>query len=171
MKKAKKVAFSGVFTALCTVLMLIGSLFQSLDLSAAAFGSIVVLIAVIELGKGWALGVYIASSLLSLILLPNKSAAVIFALFTGFYPIIKVFLNKIKPIFLSYIIRVVFCNLALSLLIFLSVKVFGLTEDLIGFNFLIYFVANVTFIVYDFALERIAVTYVSRLKRLIFRKR
>ena len=90
MKKSKKTAVAGVLTALCVIFLFIGSLFQTLDLSAAGLGSIIVLIAMIELGKSWAFGVYVSASVLSLILLPNKSAALIFALLVGFYPIFPV---------------------------------------------------------------------------------
>lgn len=171
MKKSKQIALSGVFTALCVVSLFLGSLFQSLDLSAAAFASLIVLVSFIELGKVWATGVYLASSLLSIILLPNKSAAVVFALFAGFYPIIKALLNRIKPIWLSYVVRVAFFNLMLTAIIFVATKVLQTDESFIGFGTVIYLLANLTFIVFDFALERIAATYISRIKPLIFRKR
>jgi hypothetical protein len=171
MKKIKKTAISGVLTALCVIFLLIGSLFQTLDLSAAGLGSIIVLIAMIELGKSWAFGVYISSSVLSLILLPNKSAAFIFALLVGFYPILKTPLNKIKPIFLSYLARIAFFNFALSLLMCLFVFLLPIYYDFVGFEIAIYLLGNLTFIVYDFALERVAVTYIIRIKPMLFGKR
>lgn len=171
MKKVKKTAISGVLTALCVIFLLIGSLFQTLDLSAAGLGSIIVLIALIELGKSWAFGVYVSSSVLSLILLPNKSAAFIFALLVGFYPILKTPLNKIKPVFLSYLARIAFFNVALSLLIYLSTTFLPASDDLIGFEIAIYLLGNLTFIAYDFALERVAVTYIIRIKPMLFSKR
>ena len=171
MKKSKKTAVAGVLTALCVIFLFIGSLFQTLDLSAAGLGSIIVLIAMIELGKSWAFGVYVSASVLSLILLPNKSAALIFALLVGFYPILKTPLNKIKPVFLSYLARVAFFNVALSLLIYLSMMFLPNSDDLIGFEIAIYLLGNLTFILYDFALERVAVTYAIRIKPMLFRKR
>lgn len=171
MKNAKKIALSGVLTALCFIFLFIGSLFQTLDLSAAALGSLVVLIAMIEIGKSWAFGVYASASILSIILLPNKSVALIFALLAGFYPILKSPLNKIKPLFLSYLARLTFFNAALTLLIYLSKTFFPENEELIGFEIVIYLLANITFIVYDFALERVALTYTIRIKPMLFRKR
>ena len=81
MRSAKKLALAGILSSLCVVFLFVGSLFQTLDLSAAAIASIIVLIAYIELGKGWSLGVYAVASLLSLLLLPQKTAAAVFAFF------------------------------------------------------------------------------------------
>ncbi len=171
MKKSKKVALSGIFTALCIVFLFIGSIFQTLDLSAAAFASIIVLVAMTELGKGWALGIYAAASLLSLLLLPYKSAALIFAMFAGFYPILKAPLNAIVPKWLSYAARAVCFNILMSALIFVSTRLFGIEEDYLGFGIVIYALGNVTFFVYDFALERIATTYILRIKPKLFGNR
>ncbi len=164
MKHTKKLALAGIFTALCVVFLLIGSLFQTLDLSAAAVGSIVILVAFIELGKGWATGVYVAASVLSLLLIPYKTAAVMFALFTGFYPIVKEPLNRIKPFYLSFAVRILCFNSLLTAIIFISKRFFGIEEDFINFGVVIYAIANIAFILYDFALERISVTYVSKIK-------
>lgn len=171
MKKSKKVALSGIFAALCLVFLFIGSLFQTLDLSAAALASLIILVAMTELGKGWALGVYLASSLLSLLLLPYKSAAVVFALFAGFYPILKVLLNAIASKWLSYCARIFCFNLLLTAIIFISTRLLGIEEDYFAFGAVIYALANITFLVYDFALERIAATYVARIKPKLFGKR
>lgn len=171
MRSAKNLALAGIFSALCVVFLFVGSLFQTLDLSAAAIASIVVLISYIELGKGWSLGVYAVASVLSILLLPQKTAAVVFAFFVGFYPIIKVFLNNIKPKWLSYAVRIVCFNLFLTILIFISKKFFGIEEDFLGFGYVIYGLANLAFIVFDFALERISVFYILRIKPKLFGRR
>jgi hypothetical protein len=43
--------------------------------------------------------------------------------------------------------------------------------DFVGFEIAIYLLGNLTFIVYDFALERVAVTYIIRIKPMLFGKR
>lgn len=168
MKKHKKTAFSGIFTALCVIALFLGSLIQTLDLTSAALGSIIILVAFVELGKGWAFGVYCATSIISLLLLPYKTPAVIFACFSGFYPILKEPLNRIKPLPLSYGVRIVIFNIFLTALIFVSKRVFGIEEVYLNFGFIIYALCNVVFVVFDLALERVAVFYVSKLKPMFF---
>ena len=170
-KKSKNIALAGVFTALCTVFLFIGSIFQTLDLSAAAFGSLIILVAMIELGKSWAFGIYAASSLLSLLLLPYKTAALVFACFAGFYPVLKAPLNRIKNIVLSYAARIAIFNIFLTAMIFVATRFLNIQEDFFGFGVIIYALSNLTFIAYDFAIERFADYYIQRLKKLIFPRR
>lgn len=171
MKNNRKIAFAGIFASLCIVFLAIGSFFQTLDLSAAALGSIIVMIAYIELGKGWALGVYAVASILSILLLPYKTAAAVFALFVGFYPILKFYLNRIKPLALSYAARIICFNIFLTALIYVATNLLGIEEDFLNFGLTIYALSNVTFVVFDFALERLADFYVFRIKPKLFGKR
>ena len=171
MKSIKNLAMAGVFSALCVVFLFVGSLFQTMDLSAAAIASIVVLIAYIELGKGWSLGVYAVSSILSLLLLPQKTAAAVFAFFVGFYPILKVLINGIKPKWLSYVARIACFNLFLTLLIYVSTELLGIKEDFLAFGYIIYGLSNVVFVIFDIALERISVTYISTIRPKLFGRR
>ena len=152
--------------AVTVVLLLVGSLFSTLDLTAAAAGSVLILVAVIELGPGFSFGIYAASALLSLLLLPQKSAAVIFAAFAGFYPIVKVYLNRIRPKALSYLARLALFNALYVLMILAATKLFGIADDLFVLGWIAFLLGNVTFIVYDFALERLSVFYCVRLKGL-----
>ncbi len=149
-----------------------GSVFQSLDLSSAAIGSIIMLIAYMELGGKWAWSMYFAISLLSLLLLPNKAPSFLFMIFAGYYPILKVYLNRIKPIWLSYLSRLAIFNLCLFILYFLANKI-GIGIELFAEALLIATVilANITFVVYDFALERISVTYATNIRPKIFGRR
>lgn len=170
MKSTKRIALAGIFSALCFVFLFIGSMLQTLDLSAAAIASIIVMVAFIELGKSWALGVYSVASVLSLLLLPYKTAAAVFALFAGFYPILKEPLNRIKPLWLSYIARIAVFNLFLTALIYVSTNLLGIEEDFLAFGWIIYGLCNITFVVYDFAIERLSVYYVSKIKPKLFRQ-
>lgn len=169
MKKSNKIALSGIFTALCFIFLFIGSIFQTLDLSAAALGSIVIMVAYIELGLGYSLGVYASASILSLLLLPYKSPALVFALFAGFYPILKVFLNKIKSIYVSYALRILCFNLLLSLTVFIATKLLSIEAEYLAFEIILFGLCNVTFIVYDLALERLAIYYINRIKPKLFK--
>lgn len=168
MRYTKKIALAGVFSALCFVFLFIGSVFRTLDLSVAAIGSIIVLIAFIELGKGWAFGVYAAATVISLLLLPYKTPAAVFALFAGFYPILKEPLNRIEPKWLSYSARILCFNIFLAALIFAGKSFFKVQDEFMDFGPVIYILANIVFLVYDIALERISVTYVTRIKPRIF---
>lgn len=168
-RRSKKIALSGILTAVAVIFMYIGALFQVLDLSSAALGSIVILIALIEVGKGYALGIFASSSVLALLLLPSKAPALIFVAFSGYYPILKVYLNMIKPKALSYLARFAVFNGALFLILFAGSRLFGVDvlaeysgSRMLTAAFLT--MCEVTFGLYDFALERMVFFYTVKLK-------
>lgn len=181
MKHTKKIATASIFTALCVLFLFIGSIFQTLDLSAAALGSLIILFCMIELDNKMAIGVYLSSSVISLLIVPYKNAVVYFILFFGFYPILKSKLNQIRPFWLSYLARflclntflgIIFCLFMLLLKQFINVSEFLNSDGTINsISALIIFVlANITFFVYDIALERVANTYIVKIRPLIFKR-
>ena len=170
MKSSKKIALSGVFVALCVVFLFIGSVFQVLDLCAAMLGSFVVLAAIIELGKGYAFGIYLASGALSILLLPYKTPAFVFALFCGFYPILKVFLNKITPKPLSILARVGVFSTSLFAMYFTLGEALGF-DALGGWPVIAAFIFAVfMFLLYDISLERASWYYIKRIKPKLFKR-
>ena len=91
-----RIALAGMLSALAVVILTLGSLVDVVELSAAALASFAVMVAVLELGTGWAVGVFAVSAVLSLLLFPMRIATVTFALFFGYYPVLKVYLDKLR---------------------------------------------------------------------------
>ena len=157
--------------ALSVIIMLIGSIFLTLDLSAAAAAGLTVVFAMIELGRKYAFLVYAASSLLALLLLPNKAPAVVFALFAGIYPILKAYLHRIRIKVLSFMAKILVFNLFFSGIIFLGRELLGVREVLgvpeAGYmQAVFYALGNLTFVLYDIALDRLVLYYGRKIKRI-----
>lgn len=169
MNKTKKLSLAGILSALAVILLLIGSLFQVLDLATAAMAAVVVLVAVAELGCGWAFGIYCTCSVVSLLAVPNKLPAFVFAAFLGYYPVIKVFLNRIKPKFLSYAVRIICFDLFLAATLFFAKELIFIDAEIKQFWYLLVILANITFVVFDFALERLSVFYCLKFKGKFFK--
>ena len=162
--KSRKVALAGILTALAVLLLFLGSLFDILDLASAAMGSLVILVAMIELGNGWALGVYAAASVISLLILPHKLPALVFAAFSGYYPVLKKPLNKIKPKFLSYIARIAIFNVFFFVALFMATKLLGEVFEYEYLSYVFAILSNITFVIFDFAIERLAIFYAVKIK-------
>ena len=96
MKKVKKIAISGILTALSVVIMSPGSLVESLDMTLAAIAGFCTLFASIELKKPYPQLIFASTSLLALLLLPNKYGALVYIFIYGYYPIIKFKLDALK---------------------------------------------------------------------------
>lgn len=93
-KKSSKTAVGGVITALSIVLMFLTSVIPTLTYALPAAAGFLITLIVIEIDKKWALGVYVAVSLLSVLLIADKEAAVMYIMFFGYYPIVKAIFEK-----------------------------------------------------------------------------
>lgn len=167
-KKAKSVALAGILTALAVVFLLAGSLLDILDLTMAAVAALVVMIALIELGKGWAVGVYAAASVLSILLLPT-TASIVFAGFIGCYPVIKVYLDRIPSKILQYLAKFGCFNLFLAAALLIIWWMFGAENEWIAMAKWLVPLANLTFIIFDFCLAKLAVFYLVKIRPRLFR--
>lgn len=159
-----------MLSALGVVLLYLGALIEVLDLSLAALAPLLVVYVVIELGGYWPWLLYGVTGLLSLLLLPQKFGAVVYLLFTGFYPMVKRWCESRLPRPLSFLLKLGVFNL--SLLAAWGLAKLLLVELAVGKTLLFgVLFLEVTFLLYDFVLTRLITLYVYRLrKRLKFKK-
>ncbi|MCL2158071.1 MAG: hypothetical protein FWH48_05135 [Oscillospiraceae bacterium] len=171
----KKIALAALLSALGIIFLVLGSLFEALDLSAAAFAGFVVAMATIELGGEYPVMIYFAISVLSVLVLPNKYPALYFMFFLGVYPIAKAYFERFHPV-VSWIIKFSLFNtvfafmiLALNFLVgrgFLPPFEEGyLSEHFKGFKIIVFVVANFVFLLYDIAMTKILSIYIVKIRK------
>jgi len=133
--KIKSLALSGVFAGLTLALMWTGSFIPSMDYALPAMAGMLTLLLVMELNGVWALGVYATVSALSLLLLPVKGIALLYAMFFGFYPVLKSLLEAKLPKWLAWILKFTAFNAAIVSAYWLATKVFNIDLDDFGETF------------------------------------
>ncbi len=158
MKKAKITALCGMITAVSVVLMLASTLLPVLMYVLPIVTSIGVLLVSRFADKKWGFGVYFATSVLSMILLTDKETALTYTIFFGYYPLIKTTLEKL-PRVLSRILKTLVFNVATVSIGVLGVWLFGVSgeeyTELGKFTIpLLLILANITFVMYDFAITK-----------------
>ena len=157
---------SALLSALGVVLLGLGSLFETLDLSMAALASFFCIYAVIEMRGGYPWMIWLVTAGLAFLLLPQKTPA-LFYLFLGHYPMVKALTERL-PRTLSWVVKLVWLHLS-GLLIFLGAR-FLLApnaewDSRIWYWVLLYLGALVAFILFDIALTRIITFYLVRLQK------
>jgi len=168
-KSSKKIALSGMLSALNILIMFIGSVFQSMDLTAAAAASLTIAFAMVELGTRYAVSIYAVSSVLTVLLLPYKSPGIIFAVFAGLYPILKAYLQRIPNKWLALIAKLAVFNLFFTAIIAAGMYLFMLDDDFYSFKLVVYLLGNLTFVLFDIALDRLIQLYVVKIKKIFDR--
>lgn len=163
----KKIVVSGVLVALSVIILYLGCAIEVLDLTMSAIVSLLVVIIVIEMGYKYAWMTYLATAILSLVLLPQKSPAIFYACFMGFYPIIKSYIERINSAFLRWTVKLVTGNAALALM-FLLMSLFVPDEFESGLILIVTYILGImAFIMYDVALSKLITLYFVRIRETI----
>ena len=92
LKKSSQVALGGVVASLCILLMLMTGFFFFFTYAAPAAAGFLLIAVIVDCGYRWAMLVYLVVALLSIFVVPDKQAAMIFVFFF-FYPVLKDYLD------------------------------------------------------------------------------
>ena len=171
---AFKVALGGVVSALSVVLMFSTGLIPTLTYAIPAMAGMLLIVISIEISPKFATIVYVAVSMLSLLVVADKEAAVMYAAFFGYYPIIKGFIEKKLSGIVEWIVKYVIFNIAVISAYFVVSKIFMISyEDLGSLGkyampvFLV--ICNIVFALYDIALTRLLSAYIYNWRKYIKR--
>ena len=178
-QKSKQIAVGGVFSALCVTIMCVVGLLPIGAYTLAMTAGVMLLPVLVELGSKPAAMAYITTSVLSLLLAPNRESAIMFAAFFGYYPIAKHLLERFSNRGLEYTCKIALFNASAIIGLLITVHLLGMAQALEGLSELGsplplivtgMVVGNVLFIVYDFMLTRLYITYLQQLRPKIIRR-
>ena len=158
--KTKAIAFSGIATSVILILLFLAGIIEVLDYTACAICGLIVTFILVEFGTSSAIGVYISSSILSLIIIPSKIATVLFIAFCGWYSFIKRYLERIRKPF-DFILKMLIFNTALFIIYTLSKFVFIIENESTLVLLALLVVSNFTFIIYDTLITKLIWLYVN----------
>ncbi|MBQ7173650.1 MAG: hypothetical protein IJR88_06005 [Clostridia bacterium] len=167
--RLKKLTVSALLVALGVLFLYLGSLLDVLDLSTAALASLLVAYSVLELSGPYPYFLWLGTSLLGLLLLPQKSPALFYALFAGYYPIVKAIFEKKLPGWLAWILKILVFHVSLAA--FAGVlKLFFPGELSTYFEkpwlpLALYGLSLVCFVLFDLLLSRLIPLYYNRLQK------
>ena len=156
--KTKNTAVCGLMTALSVVLMMLTTLVPVFMYVIPIVTGIIVLFVADVSNKKWGAGVYFSTAFLSILLITDKEAALTYALFFGYFPLIKESIEKL-PKALAWILKIVLFNIAAVGIGVISFYVFGISGDEYDefgkFTIpILLIMANVAFVLYDFCVTK-----------------
>ena len=169
-----KVALGGVVAALSVLLMILAGVTSTLVYAIPMITGALLMVLVIEFSTGFAGLVYVAVSIISILILGNKEPAIMYAVFFGYYPILKSILEKHLKGLICWIVKYVIFNAAMVLSYFIVTKIFLISfEDVESFGKLalplLLLAGNVLFAMYDVVLTRLVSIYLYRWRKYVKR--
>lgn len=176
LKKSMSVSLCGLLGALMIVAMLLGNILPLTSALCPAIAGFFLIPALRECGFSYALILFLAVGILSLLLLPNKESALLFSLLLGLYPLCRPALNRITLRPLQLASKLLFFNLllftiyALLLFILAPAALFAEFSTYTGATLLLLLLmGNAAFFLYDTCLNRITFLYEYKLRAKLFR--
>ena len=175
-QSSRRIAISGMMAALGTAVMLLGGVIPIATFCCPAIAGIALIPLALDCPRSYALSAWAAIGLLSVMLCPDKEAALLFV-FLGWYPEMKWPIEiKIRRPWPRRLIKLALWNLcigAMYALIFFVLRLDQVLADYqemtVWMTTLTLLLGNVTLAVYDVALSRFAVLYIQRLRSRLFR--
>lgn len=169
-KHTRRVALSGMMTALATAILLMGGVIPAATFVGPALAGLLLIPVFVEGGQRLALGAWIAVSVLALMLCADKEAALLFA-FLGWYPAVKWRLDARLPGWRGVPLKLLLWNLCAGAMAAMIFFVFRMDQVVAEYRemsrvMLVAFIllANVTLLIYDRLLGIMAVLYLKKLR-------
>lgn len=163
--KTRTITLSAVMTALSIVFLYIANIIPTSRLGFVAVSSLFVVAAVIETGIISAIFVFVGSSILGAVLLPDKTIVLIYVLFFGYYPVVKSFSEKFRSVILKWMVKLAVFEVSFSVIWFVFKSLIFEASYLNTNIILVYLAANVAFIIFDIGITKLIGFYIVRISK------
>lgn len=167
MNKSKDMSLGAMITVLSIILLYMTTVILTTRIFLVSLSSFLIAILIIEVGVRTALLSFVATSLLSIVLVPNKILLIPYISFLGYYGIIKSYIESLDNIFLEWIIKLIVFNIASILNYLFLTNVIGINLKVpFSIGFLI-IVLQVLFVIYDYVFSMFISYYNTKLRKYI----
>lgn len=164
----RKLALCALLTAVSVLLLYAASILPSAKLAVSAMAGLLPAVAVIACGLGWGAGLWAATSILALLLCPQKDTAMVYLLVLGHYPMLKSLIERINKFAVEWIVKVaLFYALLLGFYFGFRALFLQLITPPTGLIVVFFLGCGAAFVVYDIAFSRLIALFMRRVGKYI----
>ncbi len=166
-----RIALCGVLAGLSVLVMLLSAIDIGMTYALPMIAGAILIIPVIEFGRGTAITTFVSVALLSFILPANKESALMYLFLFGLYPILKSLIDRINNGLLRRGVKFIYFNLAAITAIGLAAWLFKIPVDDGSLGkygvYILLAIGNAAFIIYDIALSRFVTVYMLKVQPIL----
>ena len=153
---AKRMATCSMMAALCVVLMVLGAILELGMYACPLFAGLCFIPIGQKYGRKYHITLYVASSILCFLMVPNMEENLMFAGLFGWYPIVRPVLQKLPKV-IRWICKLAIFNVVVIAIEWLVMTI--LVPEAIGGTLLwvLLILGNITFLAYDFMIPKMEV--------------
>ncbi len=161
-RRIKRLTVCALLCSLGVVILYFGALLDIFELCVVALAAMLLVPVVIEYGRGYPWGIYLGTSLLSILLLPQKMPGVTYLLF-AFYPILKAYFERL-PRPLAFALKQIAFVAIEAAYILASNFILGVEKMPLWYNATLAALGFVTLNLFDVALTRLITLYLRKFR-------
>ena len=177
-RKSFCVALGGTMTSLVLLMMFMATVFPALDYAIPTYAGFLIVVVIVEAGADWALLTYLACAFLCPLLTPDYEATLLFIMFMGYYPILYVFLVRVKKTALRRLMKAAVFNVAMiayamifqyfftGVDLYEGMEMFGKWAPLA-----LLVMANLFFVFYDHILGKLIDLYIKWFRKKVLKRK
>ena len=153
---AKRMATCSMMAALSVVLMVLGAILELGMYACPLFAGLCFIPIGQKYGRKYHITLYVASSILCFLMVPNMEENLMFAGLFGWYPIVRPVLQKLPKV-IRWICKLVIFNVVVIAIEWLVMTI--LVPEAIGGTLLwvLLILGNITFLAYDFMIPKMEI--------------
>lgn len=166
---AGKVAYPAILSALALILVYLGSIAPTGSWGIVAAAGLLPAAAVISVNLTAGLLCWAAAAVLALLLVPDKFCVLLFGVLFGLYPMVKSLVERLRKKPLEYVLKLAFFNAAFTVIcLTMAAAVEASLPRMLGSSvWVLYGLANVVFLLYDYGFSKLIALYINRIQRAI----
>lgn len=160
----KKIAYGGMLLAVNVILLFLINIIPNNTMFLMGLASLIVAVVAMEWGIKTAFVYYLGSVILGFLVMSNKIHWIVYVCTFAVYGIIKYLIEKDRPLYLEYILKLAYANIAAIMLYFVLKTIVYFPMNI--FMFLAF---QVVFLVYDYAYSMFINYYNHKLRKILFK--
>jgi len=162
--RTRALALTAISVAGAVVILYMGTAFPTMHLSFAALAAVFVAISVMEGGLRYGIFCFVATAILGLLLVPDRTGVLLYLTFFGAYPLVKSIAERQKSQILGWGIKYVVFFLALTLyMTILRELMLGAIPFADWAIPLVYLAGAAVFLIYDMGMSKLIGLYLMRI--------
>lgn len=163
--KTQKLTLSSLIVALNVITLYLSTIVPTNKITLFALSSVFILAVVIESGIRYAILTYIATSILALIIIPNKVILIPYIIFFGYYGITKYLIENKNNLLKEWIIKYGLFNIAMIIIYYITSELFIDVEILNKLLWAKILILEIGFFIYDYMYTLLIDYYNRKLRR------
>jgi hypothetical protein len=165
----RKISLAAMLGAFTLLFLYIASVIPTGRFAVYFLSSVFVAALMVEYDTGLAFLMFVAVSLLSFLILPDRTRVFYYILFFGHYGIGKHFIEKIKDKVVAFVLKLLYFNAAMGLMYLLATKL--LVADTVSPLpvWVLLIIAQIVFVVYDYLYSMVTQFYVQHIRKWLIR--